>query len=535
MSVDGSILEINHRLKNKIQVLENQLFQAREQLAQAIIKNKPVTKDAAVQCSYLNIIESNNSYDKPLPPPAFGNYDRVIGIPHTPTPSEVEQLEQELLTIHPLQQSQRTTTEESDQRYQPQQHNQQKPKEFSPAVQNNQKALIIGDSITKYIEPAGLENCHVITKRGATVSSLGQELDQHDLDQYHTIIMHIGTNNIGSHQPIPDIANEIKELTARILEDHANTKLVLSSVLPRHDLPHLNSKVRELNEEIKKVWPGAQGPVITGRPLITYVDNDLYFNGQSRRNLFHRDGLHINKKGTSVLLKSINGHFPIIKQQKRSYAEITRKQSRGGNTYETQFTKHRKTAYHTAHTSHSTRQPPTRRKESQPDRQKHSGKSNYPNKMQPRRDDSYETLTRRGAPYQSRRADPDYRRKSYHPDFYKMQSHRRRKSYHSHSYKTQAHQDHPHKARPGRYDAQQEQHHAPRAHHNQAVDADNDAYHYSRRSTRSHACNYCGEENHRAKNCRHGQPLICRACTMPGHKEKHCKAWYSHSDSSRNL
>jgi hypothetical protein len=39
-------------------------------------------------------------------------------------------------------------------------------------------------------------------------------------------------------------------------------------------------------------------------------------------------------------------------------------------------------------------------------------------------------------------------------------------------------------------------------------------------------CWNCGEHNHIAKNCRHGQRISCYKCSGLGHKEKYCQATY---------
>ena len=37
-------------------------------------------------------------------------------------------------------------------------------------------------------------------------------------------------------------------------------------------------------------------------------------------------------------------------------------------------------------------------------------------------------------------------------------------------------------------------------------------------------CRYCGERNHSAQTCRHGQEITCHYCGLVGHKEKFCTA-----------
>ena len=454
-------------------------------------------------------------------------YYAEVGIPPTPSPSEVQELEQELLAMNPLQpehQSQVTPIQPTPQLQEPKRR-QPDLKASSPHLtaghqSQKRKALIIGDSMIKHIEPAGLDNCRVITKRGATIASLQNELFKHDIDQYETLIIHCGTNNISSYQPVPDILEEIRTMVGDLMDIHS-TSIVLSGVLPRYDLPHFNKQIQELNIGMKNLWPNAP------KNVFMFVDHQSSY-GQEKRHLFHRDGLHVNKKGTSALIRSLNSHVKIIRGSnagaakhgsaiRHSYkhdspldAHHTPKQPYPKGTHSTPWRNENPP-------SHPTSKPNYHRKSQQTSKPNYYSNSQYAQ----RHDHNKPRAPRQGS-YNGGASSYDENQNIQHEPMY-HQNHSRHQ-YPRHRVNRYKHQEPSVSSHQGHAPTpKNNSEYIPRHHPTQ-----NNMRYSSRKQQNYHinaACEFCGEENHRAKNCRHGSHLSCRKCGELGHKAKHC-SWY---------
>lgn len=112
--------------------------------------------------------------------------------------------------------------------------------------------------------------------------------------QPNRIIVHAGTNDL-KHLSAKRIAEGIANLGTQIKEDSPETNIVISSILPRSDDPKLSSKATEANKLIKAVC---------SKNTWAFIDHKTV-----NSSCLNSRGLHLNRKGTSVVAKNISNYI----------------------------------------------------------------------------------------------------------------------------------------------------------------------------------------------------------------------------------
>ncbi|CAG2237494.1 unnamed protein product [Mytilus edulis] len=171
--------------------------------------------------------------------------------------------------------------------------------------ENNKTTLIIGSSILKGIQPRGLQNTEVCTNRGANIDRLIDVLQKKDMSTYRTIIIHIGGNDLDNLQSIRDKYEALLYLLN--FKCHPHCKFVVSGILPRKGLNmhNPNEMLKDLCEQFN----------------LQFIDHTNMFydkNYNLSYSVFHHDGIHLSKKGTSAFLRSVNMHVSILKHTDQS-------------------------------------------------------------------------------------------------------------------------------------------------------------------------------------------------------------------------
>ena len=174
-------------------------------------------------------------------------------------------------------------------------------------VANNH--CIIGDSIVKFLKTTN--QADVISFPGITIDRLYWKikLGKVNLEQYKIIVIHVGTNDVkGNH------LNVIVQKYLRLLEivryKNHSAGIGLSSVLPKPcETQVVNEKIILLNRDLKRIS-------VTNN--CHFIPSYRPFVGKQRQlntELFAKDGLHLNFKGSVKLrnnlignIKSIQGH-----------------------------------------------------------------------------------------------------------------------------------------------------------------------------------------------------------------------------------
>ena len=168
----------------------------------------------------------------------------------------------------------------------------------SPEVHNKTKktTVLLGDSITKNLIGGKMSRTRkVISKSfsGSTVEDMRHYIKPTLEEKPDEIILHIGTNNIKAQEP-NDIARGITSLAEEILMVSSNTKVAISSVLIRNN-DIFNTKIQQVN--------GILSTICTDKKWSFIEHSDI------DKSCLNQSGLHLNKKGQSLLAKKFISHF----------------------------------------------------------------------------------------------------------------------------------------------------------------------------------------------------------------------------------
>ena len=131
----------------------------------------------------------------------------------------------------------------------------------------NNDVYIVGDSMLNGLDErkmkTGNGNVKVRAHPGATVTDMPDYLKPISRKQPSHLILHAGTNDIKSQIPVEIIGN-FEKVKDMIANESSETRLVISSLILRNDNIELNSKIRSLNESLRKFCVDND---------MTYVDN----------------------------------------------------------------------------------------------------------------------------------------------------------------------------------------------------------------------------------------------------------------------
>ena len=111
---------------------------------------------------------------------------------------------------------------------------------------------IIGDSILNNIAPHGISqkgNVTISNHSGATSEDIIEKIKPVIKKKPDLIIIHIGTNDVTKN--VDTIIN-LQTIINRVKKKTATTRIVISSILQRHDRPNIENKVATLNQDIKR-------------------------------------------------------------------------------------------------------------------------------------------------------------------------------------------------------------------------------------------------------------------------------------------
>lgn len=161
-------------------------------------------------------------------------------------------------------------------------------------------------SIPKYV--SDIDGCTTQAFPGATISRITALVrsGRVNLSSVDFVIIHVGTNNIGSDQSVDAILGHYGDLIYTI-KRNTTAKLILTSILPRLvDHKKTQAKVTAVNAALKD---------LCRRRHLLYCNlyrSFLYKNRPDPSLFAPNDGLHLNFSGTDLLRKKI---INIIKHQ----------------------------------------------------------------------------------------------------------------------------------------------------------------------------------------------------------------------------
>ncbi|KAH3876749.1 hypothetical protein DPMN_000603 [Dreissena polymorpha] len=174
----------------------------------------------------------------------------------------------------------------------------------SPASIEPRRTLIIGDSILKGIKKFGLKrDVDIRTCPGNTLNGIQSQLNKLNYTQYEKIVVYAGGNDAASGSSQKTLYIDAKALLQDIQNKSSSCHIFICTVCPRTDanVVPLNDLLKQLSDEFK-----AQ--------IIDCHQSFVFGNGTTARNFYFRDGIHLNRSGTSVLIAAIHREIPITRQ-----------------------------------------------------------------------------------------------------------------------------------------------------------------------------------------------------------------------------
>ena len=172
---------------------------------------------------------------------------------------------------------------------------------------SSKKTLLVGSSILKGINTKGLHNdVTVSTNRGAGTQHILTKLTTMDLKPYQNVVVYIGGNDISSNKSEEQSARNLRNIIEHVIGQQG-CKLYLCTLCPRKD-----ADVVPINDYIKQLAE------MYGIQLINIYSSFVYENGKTVKGQYLRDEIHLNRTGSSILVRVINNSVQIIKPNRSS-------------------------------------------------------------------------------------------------------------------------------------------------------------------------------------------------------------------------
>lgn len=163
--------------------------------------------------------------------------------------------------------------------------------------------LILGDSITKFIDAGKIAKCDKsktlnLSKSGARVFDIYEQYRSFKRDfptsSVSKILIHVGTNHLPKCSA-NDTANKIGRLLLFLREEMVNTKIYYSSILPKKDTAFLNS-IYQINCQLYSLCFKTHN--------LFFINHTLFYKDQELNpEMFRQDRLHPSGIGTRQLAR----------------------------------------------------------------------------------------------------------------------------------------------------------------------------------------------------------------------------------------
>ncbi|KAH3871117.1 hypothetical protein DPMN_034311 [Dreissena polymorpha] len=165
------------------------------------------------------------------------------------------------------------------------------------------QTLIIGDSILKGVNKSGLKtDVDVLTCPGKKLHEIQSNMSREIATKYNNIVVYAGGNDAASGSARSMLYNDVKSLILDIRRKSESCAVYLCTVCPRID-----TDVLPLSEILKRTGEDMNARIIDCHQAF------VFGNGNTARHYYHRDGIHLNAKGTSALVTAINQQLPITR------------------------------------------------------------------------------------------------------------------------------------------------------------------------------------------------------------------------------
>lgn len=188
-------------------------------------------------------------------------------------------------------------------------HNRKLRTEFAERRFQDQHSLVfVGDSITEGWHTLNADFADLNVKLanrgigGDTTPNLLYRLQDDVLAlQPRGLVLLIGTNDLGEHTPPADIADNLREVHARIRAAYPDIPIAWCLVMPRQGDDTYPERIKELNTMIRKI--AATDPKVTVCDTFSPLAQP---DGSSKPEDYVPDRLHLNSSGYAVWRQALH-------------------------------------------------------------------------------------------------------------------------------------------------------------------------------------------------------------------------------------
>ena len=165
--------------------------------------------------------------------------------------------------------------------------------------------LVIGDSMVKHIDAkkiAKAARCKAVSHSysGATIHQVTEKFnDEIEKQKYHTVILHVGTNDL-THDNPEKAASNMENLINKVKS--STTNIAVSGVIKRYDGKVNNNIIYHYNKLIH---------TICAKQNIAFIDNSCI-----DKPLLNRSNLHLNREGDRTLGSAFCNYLKSIRIRK---------------------------------------------------------------------------------------------------------------------------------------------------------------------------------------------------------------------------
>ena len=157
------------------------------------------------------------------------------------------------------------------------------------------KLLIVGNSQTHRITTRILGHSQAVVKYYKYKISEARDFIQEASIHAECICYHLITNDV-KYNSWKECAHQMEQLIAETKKKMPNTKIVISLAVPRGDNEIFDQRAHNVNNILQDLYSNDH------MVHLTKLSHKLrYSNGDINGHFYQRDGVHLNKQGTSIL------------------------------------------------------------------------------------------------------------------------------------------------------------------------------------------------------------------------------------------
>ena len=172
---------------------------------------------------------------------------------------------------------------------------------YWPCKWPNYKFTLISDSICKNVKYT--KSLFIQAFPGATIERLTwmMRMNLVYFKNYRVVVLHVGTNNV-NRDSVDLIIEKMKKLVVATQRINPKAKIFISGIIPRYKDDEIHRlKVLDINKYLVEMCKD-----MNCRFLRTY--RPFLCKGACRQELYAKDGLHLNYKGTQELKGFFEGN-----------------------------------------------------------------------------------------------------------------------------------------------------------------------------------------------------------------------------------